>query len=80
DAQSTNGGRLYRTGDRARFLANGELEFLGRSDQQVKIRGYRVELGEVEVALRTHPSVQEAVVVARESRGELRLVGYIQAD
>ncbi|WP_457812474.1 amino acid adenylation domain-containing protein [Sinorhizobium meliloti] len=80
DAQSTNGGRLYLTGDRARFLANGELEFLGRSDQQVKIRGYRVELGEVEVALRTHPSVKEAVVVARENRGELRLVGYIQAD
>lgn len=80
DAQSSKGGRLYRTGDRARFLANGELEFLGRSDQQVKIRGYRVELGEVEAVLRTHPLVQEAVVVARESRGELRLVGYIQAD
>jgi len=80
DAQSANGGRLYRTGDRARFMANGELQFLGRSDDQVKIRGFRVELGEIEVALRTHPSVREAVVVARESRGELRLVGYIQAD
>jgi len=80
DGQSTKGGRLYRTGDRARFMANGELEFLGRSDQQVKIRGFRVELGEIEVALRTHPSVREAVVVARESRGELRLFGYVQAD
>ncbi|RXH11368.1 amino acid adenylation domain-containing protein [Bradyrhizobium guangzhouense] len=80
DGQSTKGGRLYRTGDRARFLSNGELQFLGRSDQQVKIRGFRVELGEIEVALRTHPSVREAVVVARESRGELRLFGYIQAN
>ncbi|WP_338426260.1 amino acid adenylation domain-containing protein [Sphingopyxis kveilinensis] len=80
DAQSVKGERLYRTGDRARFMANGEIEFLGRTDQQVKIRGFRVELGEIEVALRTHPSVQETVVVARESRGELRLVGYIQAD
>jgi acyl-coenzyme A synthetase/AMP-(fatty) acid ligase/acyl carrier protein len=80
DGQSTKGGRLYRTGDRARFMANGELEFLGRLDQQVKIRGFRVELGEIEVALRTHPSVREAVVVARESRGELRLFGYVQAD
>lgn len=80
DGQSTEGGRLYRTGDRARFMANGELEFLGRSDQQVKIRGFRVELGEIEVALRTHPLVREAVVVARESRGELRLSGYVQAD
>ncbi|MGY2990309.1 amino acid adenylation domain-containing protein [Bradyrhizobium sp. USDA 4508] len=80
DGQSARGGRLYRTGDRARFLSNGELEYLGRADQQVKIRGFRVELGEIEVALRTHPSVREAVVVARESRGELRLFGYIQAD
>lgn len=80
DGQSARGGRLYRTGDRARYIANGEIEFLGRSDQQVKIRGFRVELGEIEVALRTHPSVREAVVIARESRGELRLFGYIQAD
>lgn len=80
DGQSAKRGRLYRTGDRARFMSNGELQFLGRSDQQVKIRGFRVELGEIEVALRTHPSVREAVVVARESGGELRLFGYIQAD
>jgi len=73
-------GRLYRTGDRARFLANGEIQFLGRLDDQVKIRGFRVELAEVEMALRTHPAVQEAVVVAREEGGELKLVAHIQAD
>src|SRR4029079_12549914 len=80
DGQSARGGRLYRTGDRARFMANGELEYLGRSDQQVKIRGFRVELGEIEVALRTHPSVREAVVVARERRGVLCQVGHGHAD
>jgi amino acid adenylation domain-containing protein len=59
------GGRLYRTGDLARFRLDGAIEFLGRSDHQVKIRGYRIELGEIEAALRQHPAIAEAVVVAR---------------
>ena len=75
---SAGGGRLYRTGDEGRFLADGTLEYLGRIDNQVKLRGYRIELGEVEVALRKHPQVAEAVVVARgEVPSEKRLVAYV---
>ena len=59
------GARLYRTGDEARYLEDGEIEFIGRRDEQVKVRGYRVELGEVEGVLSEHPKVREAVVVAR---------------
>ena len=71
------GTRLYRTGDRARRLPGGEVEFLGRVDHQVKIRGFRVEPGEVETALAAHPAVREAVVVAAEGAGGMRLVGYL---
>jgi amino acid adenylation domain-containing protein len=72
------GVRLYRTGDRARFLADGTVEYLGRLDNQVKIRGLRIELSEIEVALRAHPAVREATVIARETpRGEPRLFAYV---
>ena len=72
------GTRLYKTGDLGRFLIDGTIEFLGRIDDQVKIRGYRIELGEIEAALLDHPSIKEAVVLAREdSPGEKRLVGYL---
>jgi amino acid adenylation domain-containing protein len=73
-----DGTRLYKTGDRVRWLANGLLEFLGRVDHQVKLRGYRIEPGEVESVLGEHPSVREAAVVVRQDVvGETRLVGYV---
>jgi amino acid adenylation domain-containing protein len=70
--------RLYKTGDLARYLPDGNIEFLGRIDNQVKIRGFRIELGEVEASLNQHPGVQDSVVVSREDKsGEKHLVAYI---
>jgi amino acid adenylation domain-containing protein len=70
-------GRLYRTGDRARVLPNGEIEFMGRLDDQIKIRGYRVEPNEIINALNTYPGVRASAVAVHEDKGEKRLVAYV---
>ncbi|HYX15543.1 MAG TPA: amino acid adenylation domain-containing protein [Nostoc sp.] len=70
--------RLYKTGDLARYLANGEIEYIGRIDHQVKVRGFRIELGEIEAFINQHPAVQETVVVVGEdSEDSKRLVAYV---
>ncbi len=81
DPFRSGGERMYRTGDRARFLPGGDIQFLGRLDDQVKIRGYRVEIGEIEEALMRHPEVRAcAVAVRQEASGDKRLVGYVVAS
>jgi acyl carrier protein len=71
------GARLYRTRDRARYLPDGRIEFLGRLDHQVKIRGFRIELGEIESALREHPAVKETVAAIKSANDEKYIVAYI---
>ncbi|MDM3856894.1 MAG: amino acid adenylation domain-containing protein [Aphanizomenon gracile PMC649.10] len=72
---------LYKTGDLARYLADGNIEYLGRIDDQVKVRGFRIELGEIEAKLATHPQVQQTVVLVQEdSPGNKRLIAYIVAN
>jgi amino acid adenylation domain-containing protein len=72
------GGRLYKTGDLARFLPDGSLEFLGRLDHQVKIRGFRVEISEIETVINQHPMIQEGAVLVKEDKpGDKRIVAYI---
>lgn len=73
-------GRLYRSGDLARWLPDGNLEYLGRMDEQVKIRGFRIELGEIESVLRKQRGVKVAAVVVKEQNGDGRLCAYVVSD
>ncbi len=79
--QAGGGSRLYKTGDLARYLPDGHIEFLGRVDHQIKIRGFRIELSEIEAVLRQYPAIQEAVVITRSDKQTLRrderLVAYV---
>jgi thioesterase domain-containing protein/acyl carrier protein len=81
---NTHGAHLYKSGDLARFLHDGTVEYLGRIDNQVKIRGFRIELGEIESALAAHPDIHEAVVTVRDGGSSKRLIAYFthngQAD
>ncbi|MEH1952720.1 amino acid adenylation domain-containing protein [Nostoc sp.] len=78
---SEPGARLYKTGDLARYLSDGNIEFLGRTDYQVKIRGFRIELGEIEAILGQHPALTQTIVIAREDViGDKQLVAYIVAS
>jgi len=74
---ASEGARIYKTGDLARYRADGAVEFLGRLDHQVKVRGFRIELGEIETVLARHPGISEAVVVARGAGSEAELAAYV---
>jgi amino acid adenylation domain-containing protein len=80
DPFGPSGTRLYRTGDVARWRADGVIEYIGRSDHQVKIRGFRIELGEIEARLLAQDAVRSAVVVAREVGAGRQLVGYVSGE
>ncbi|ASS75353.1 hypothetical protein CIG75_10355 [Tumebacillus algifaecis] len=71
------GGTLYKTGDLARYLPDGRIEYLGRVDKQIKVRGFRIEPGEIEAVLASHPDVREAVVVLKEVSGEKCVIAYL---
>ncbi|WP_162034316.1 non-ribosomal peptide synthetase, partial [Chryseobacterium potabilaquae] len=74
-------GRIYKTGDLVRYLAGGDIEYIGRNDFQVKIRGYRIELGEIESALLSYEGIRQGVVLAKENSSGLKyLVGYYISD
>ena len=76
--RSEPGARLYKTGDLARYLPDGSIEYLGRADQQVKVRGYRIELGEIQAVLQQHPQIRECVVISREDTpGDKSIVAYV---
>jgi amino acid adenylation domain-containing protein len=76
-----SGSRLYKTGDLARYLSDGNIEFLGRIDDQIKLRGFRIELGEIEEVLRQHPDVRSAAVIVREETLDNKyLVAYVVVD
>ena len=80
-ANPFHAGRVYKTGDKARWLPDGTIEFLGRFDDQVKVRGYRIEPGEIEQVIRTHPQVRAVAVIARQDGpGDFRLVAYMVPD
>ncbi|WP_422891583.1 amino acid adenylation domain-containing protein [Pseudomonas chlororaphis] len=79
DPFSQDGGRLYRSGDLARYNANGVIDYAGRIDHQVKIRGFRIEMGEIEARLLEQPQVREAVVLAQDAAGGPQLVAYLVA-
>jgi polyketide synthase PksJ len=72
-----DGEKMFRTGDWGRFRADGNIEYLGRSDQQTKIRGHRVELGEIEHALNTHPDIEQAIVVVKDIKEDRQICAYI---
>ena len=72
---------MYRTGDRGRYQADGQIQYLGRADQQIKLRGFRIELGEIEIALTDHPAVQEcAVVIKEDGANDKHLLAYVTGD